>query len=70
MPRSESVKVWGIWVPMEKALVLNTMRVTRRAAIKDYTKFYSGKRRPKFAWAQLYRWGWRCLPVVVSFNKP
>lgn len=63
-------KVWGIWVPMPGVLPLPTLRTTRRACIKEYTAFYTARTRPKLTWATLYRWGWRCIPVTVSFKKP
>lgn len=66
----ETTKVWGIWVPMPGVLPLKSLRTTRRASIKEYTAFYTARTRPKLTWAQLYRWGWRCIPVTVSFNKP
>lgn len=64
------VKVWGIWVPNPGVLPLATLRTNRRDCIRAYTKFYTGRSRPKLTWAKLYRWGWRCIPVTVTFQKP
>lgn len=63
-------KVWGIWVPNPGVLDLHTQRVTRRRCIKDYMAWYGAGTKPRLKWSQLRRWGWRCLPVTVSFNKP
>lgn len=63
-------KVWGIWVPNPGVLPLPTLRTKRRDCIKEYMTFYAKGTRPRLTWAKLYSWGWRCIPVTVSFNKP
>lgn len=70
MTRLVKTRVWGIWVPNPAVLDLRTQRVARRTCIKDYMAWYGKGSKPRLKWSQLYRWGWRCLPVTITFNKP
>lgn len=70
MPKKIKTTLWGIWCPSPGVLGSTSLRTTRRAAIKDYTAWYSKGTKPRLKWSQLYRWGWRCLPVAISFNTP
>lgn len=70
MASKAKAKVWGIWVPMPGVVTLPSLRTTRSVCIKEYTAYYTARTRPKLTWATLYRWGWRCIQVDVSFKKP
>lgn len=69
MAKTTKVKVWGIYVPMPGVVPLATLRTKRNVCIKEYTAFYTARTRPKLTWAKLRRWGWRCIPVNVSFSE-
>lgn len=70
MPAKTKTKIWGIYVPNPGVVPLATFRTKRSACIKEYTEFYTARARPKLTWAILYKWGWRCIPVEVSFTEP
>lgn len=70
MAKPIKTTLYGIWCPLPGSLIAPSIRVGRRACIKEYTAWYTARTKPRLTWAQLYRWGWRCVPVAISFNEP
>lgn len=70
MVKKITTTLYGIWCPSPGVLGSTSLRTTRRACIKDYMAWYGVGTKPRLRWAQLYRWGWRTVPVEISFNKP
>lgn len=66
------VKCWGILTP-QKNVSAPTIRTTRRLVIHDYVRLPGNAgvdRAISKRWTKLHKWGWRCVPVYLSMEKP
>ena len=70
MKKKLTTRIWAIWIPSPGFLDAQSFRASRRNCIREYTAFYTRNTKPRLTWRQLYSWGWRCVPVTISFKAP
>jgi hypothetical protein len=61
-----SHECWAI-LSRNNNLVSSSIRVSKRFCIQDYVRLAGNE---GHSWRELYGWGWRCIPVTISFTPP